>query len=531
MLLFKGRKQKKLMKKKQYTYIILACAAIILIAFSWWGYSQLSIQEKQADINLYTLVPADCEAILETNDLNALYKTIHNSNYVQQYNLLKVSDLVNLLTDNIETLSRQQAHGLSTEMNRQLLVSFHQPGSVRDQVIYGRFGNGDINSIYKLMQKSIKSTHTPKKLAYRGEEIIIYPIGKDFLACYVQPGFFAVSFQEKLIERVIDAYQQEKSVSKDNHFNTLRKQSKHNDQLSLFIHSDRGNHPWKHYEIRMNASAIYLTSNQAVADTTNYQADKESLIERTDGTHLPQLIQLMAQIPFRKEVREDSIPTSATTLENILAENGCNEINLILFSQPTMPDTIHHQLLMAAIPMQHLGKMKSQLRTPLNAKRRTSMWIQGAAYPIWVCPTDSAISHYFLPQHTGQELWLSIYKNYLLMATDKETLHNYLTEVTTSEEENPPYTLSNNKIVYQYCLGDLAEEANFTLVADLHDIITRHPDIMIDNPLIPDFFFKHGDFFKHFMLSTQFIRTSGHISSQVILTYQGDSILFKEARD
>ena len=74
MLLFKGRKQKKLMKKKQYTYIILACAAIILIAFSWWGYSQLSIQEKQADINLYTLVPADCEAILETNDLNALYK-------------------------------------------------------------------------------------------------------------------------------------------------------------------------------------------------------------------------------------------------------------------------------------------------------------------------------------------------------------------------------------------------------------------------------------------------------------------------
>lgn len=519
-------------KKKLYTYIIPSCAAIILIAFSWWGYSRLSFQEKQTDIDLYTLVPADSKAILETNDLNALHKTIRNSSYVQKYNLLHISDLLNLLTNNIDNLSRQQAHGLSTEMNRQLLVSFHHPGSVRDQVIYGRFGNGDINTIYKLIEKGMGSTHTPKKLAYKGEEITIYPIGKDFLACYVQPGFFVASFQEKLIEKVIDTYQQENSVSKDKHFKTLRKQTKHNDQLSLFLHSDKESRPWKHYDIRMNASAIYLTSNQTIADTTNHHADNIPLLERTDGANLPQLTQLMAQIPFKQEAKDDSTSaTTSVTLEKILADNGCHEMNLILFSQPTISDTTRHQLLMASIPMQHIEKMKSQLRTPLKAKRRTSLWIQGVPYPIWECPTDSTINRYFFPRHTSQELWLSIYQHYLLMATDKETLQHYLTEVTASEEDTYPFAVGHNRIAYQYCLGDLAEEANFTLVADLNDIITNHPDIMIDNPLIPDFFFKHQEFFKHFMLSTQFISADGHISSQVILTYQGDSILFKHARD
>lgn len=515
-------------KKKLFTYIIPACAAIILIAISWWGYTQLSFQEKQADIDLYTLVPADCEAILETNDINALYKSIYNSHYIQQYDYLQVSDLLNLLTNNIENLSRQQAHGLSTEMNRQLIISFHQPSTTRDQVIYGRFGHGDIHSINTLMQESIGSTHTPKKLKYKGEEIIIYPIGKDFLACYIQPGFFAVSFQEKLIEKVIDTYHQGNSVNKNKSFNSLHNQTKHDEQLSLYLHAEENKHVWKHYEIRMNASAIYLTSNQSTKDTISKQSNTTPLLERTDGTNLPNRIQMMAQFPIGQTSIADSI-ASSTTLHKILIENECNEMNLILFSQPTSPDTMHHQLLMVAIPMQHLDNLKSQLRFPLSAKRRASLWIQGNPYPIWQCPADTILNIYYLSEQTGHEHWLSIYQNYLLIATDKETLQNYLTEVVNNQDNN---TYANgNHIVYQYCLGDLAEKANFTMVADLSDIINYHPSIAENNPLIPSFFFKHKEFFKHFMLSRQFIHADGHISSQVILTYQGDSVLIKQARD
>lgn len=518
-------------KKKVYTYILPACAAILLIAISWWGYTRLSFQEEQADIDLYTLVPANSEAILETNDINALYKTIRNSHYIQQYDFLQVSDLLDLLTNNIENLSRQQAHGLSTEMNRQLLVSFHQPGTSHDQIIYGRFGHGDMNTINRMVQKSTGSNHTPKKMKYKGEDIIIYPIGKDFLACYIKPGFFAISFQEKLIEQVIDTQQEGTAVSNDTSFKSLRKQTKHNEQLSLYLCPNPKSPSWQHYEIRMNAMAIYITNNQTATDTISEQTGQTPLFERMDGIHLPQRTQLMAQIPFRKSESKDSLFHSASTMEKILADNECQEIDLILFSQPTPSDTLYRQLLMATIPTGQMDKVKSQLRFVPNAKRRTSIWLQNTPYPIWQCPADTTLNHYFVSGNKTGEHWLSIYQNYLLLATDKETIHHYLTEMQTDEDERASAPYACNNIAYQHCLGDLAEEANFTLVADLNDIINHYPNIAKDNPLINPFLFKHKDFFKNFMLSTQFIQADGHSSLQVILTYQGDSILFKQARD
>ena len=513
-------------KKRAYNIIVPTCVIVVLAAICWWGYSRLNFQEEQADVDLYALIPNDCEAILETKDINSLYKTINNSQYIHQYNQLNVSDLLKLLTDNIEIISQNQAHGLSTEMNRQLLVSFHHPGTTHDQVIYGRFGNGDISSINKLIQKSIGNTHTPKKQTYKGEEIIIYPIGKDFLACYIQPGFFAASFQKKLIEQVIDTYQNENSVSQNESFISLGKQRKHNEQLSLYLHPEGNNQAWQHYEIRMSASAIYLTNNQTGVDTTKKNMPSHLLLERIDETHLPRRVQLMAQLPFKQRHAGEEASSSITTLEDILVENGCNEVDMILFSQPMASDTMNYQLLMATFPTQHIDKVKSQLRFPLNARRRTSLWLQGVPYPLWQCPADTTLTSYFLPQYKGEEHWLSIYQNYLLIAPDKETIYNYLTEVLDVKEESP-HTNGNNK-VYQHCLGDLAEEANFTLVTDLNDLINHHPDIVESNTsLIPSFFFKHGDFFKHFMLSTQFIHADGLTSTQLILTYQGDSTLVK----
>ena len=155
-------------------------------------------------------------------------------------------------------------------MNRQLLVSFHHPGTTHDQVIYGRFGNGDISSINKLIQKSIGNTHNPKKQTYKGEEIIIYPIGKDFLACYIQPGFFAASFQKKLIEQVIDTYQNENSVSQNESFISLGKQRKHNEQLSLYLHPEGNNQAWQHYEIRMSRIILRASSVRPCSIASRY---------------------------------------------------------------------------------------------------------------------------------------------------------------------------------------------------------------------------------------------------------------------
>ena len=523
----KGPIEESMNKKRIYIYVIPACIALTLIAIIGWGYTHLSFQEEQVDTDLYTLIPANSEAILEANDLNALNKTIQNSHYADKYHLLHISELLKILTHNIDVISRQQAHGLSTEMNSQLIVSFHAPGTVHDQVIYGRFGKGDINSITRLMRQNKGNAHTPKTLVYQGEEIIIYPIGNNFLACYFQPGFFAVSFQEKLIEKVIDAYKNGHSVATTSpSLNSLRKQTKHNEPLSLYLHPENNDKEWIRYDIRMNASAIYLANYQTVIDTCK---NEESIIlhKRLDDKLLPGNIQLIVQKSFVHSQTPENISPQAT-LNTILAENGCKEIDLILFSQPTSTDTLYHQLLMVPIPISYIDQLKTALRYPLHAKRRASIWLHNTPYPIWQCEADSTLNSYFVAQQTANGYWLSIYQNNLLVATTRETLHHYLTDI---HEEKSPMPHTSNKKAYIHCLEDLAEESNFTMVTDLNDFIYQYPRMAENSPWIPSLFLKHKDFFKHFMLSTQHIHTDGHISSQVILTYQGDSLLSKQARN
>lgn len=502
-------------KKKIYAFIVPLCTIVVLAAFCWWGYNRLSLKEEQKEVNLYALVPSDCEALLETNDISALHKTIHRSHYIGPYEMLNVSDLLKLVTDNIETIAQQQAHGLSTEMNRQLLMSFHQPGSSHDQVIYGRFGNGDIGSITRLMQQGIGTRHAPKKLTYKGEDIIIYPLGRDFLACYFKPGFFAVSLQKKLIEKVIDAHTGEKSLAQSATFNNVNKPTKHDEQLSLYLPPKKGESAWKHFEIRMNADAIYLTGNHTLADSCE-TSDDDTLIGRTDGTFLPKQVQMMVQMPFKPLAKETGRPT----LSALLDENDCHEVTTILFSPTPPDDTVHHQLLMFPLTTENAERMKQSLRHPMEIKRRPSIRTAKGGFPTWQCNNDTTLHGLFIPCPHTTECWLTIYQHHLLVSTRRETLQNYIMEM----ENEAPHSAPTNQEAYVQCLSDLAEQANYTLVADMNDIVAHHPAIAKETSLIPDFFFKHKDFFKHFMLSTQHICNGEQMNTQVILTYQGDSI-------
>lgn len=504
-------------KKRIYTFVVPLCIVMLLGAVCWWGYNQLSFQEEQADVDLYTLVPADCEALLETKDIDALQKTMNGAHYMRQHGVLNVSDLLNLLATNLETIAKQQAHGLSAEMNRQLLVSFHKPGSTHDQVIYGRLGNGDIGSITRLMQQSTGTRHAPKKVTYKGEEIVIYPLGKEFLACYFKPGFFAVSLQKKLIEKVIDACTTGKSLGNVPAFHSLHKQTKHNGHLALYLPTkgDNGN-AWQHVEIRLGAEAIYLTGNHASGDTCQWVSNNDTLIERTDGTFLPKQVQVMEQKPFYAHADMDA---KHPTLAGVLAENDCREVTAILFS-PTPADTVPHQLLMLPLTTDQADRVKQALRYPMEVKRRPSIWTTKAAYPTWQCAGDTTLYDLFIQHPHTTESWLTIYQHHLLVSTHRETLQNYIMGM---EDEAAPSAPTNHE-AYVECLGDLAEQANYTLVADMNDIVTHHPALIESGTPIPDFFFKHKDFFKHFMLATQHINHEGSVNTQVILTYQGDSI-------
>ena len=493
-------------KKKVYTIIVPICIVVILSTFCWWGYNRLSLQEEQADIDLFALVPTDCEAIVEIQDVNAMYKNLHGSHCLPPYDLQEVSSLLDLLMGNIESLSKQQAHGLSTEMNRQLLVSFHQPETSRDQIIYGRYANGDLTSINQLIKAKTGKSYSPKKTEYKGEKIIIYPIGNDFIACYLHSGVFAISFQKKLIEKVIETFtsSHEKSILLPD------KETKHNEQLALYLPRKDKKRSWRHYEIRMNAEAIYLTGKQMLTEMNLMHENKDILVERTEGEQLPYRVQMMVQTPLHIT---DSTAEGNTTLSSILKENCFQEVTSIQFA-PMGTDTVRHQLLMLPIPTNGEEELKQALHYPLRAKKRTSIWMGGKAYPIWQCNADTALCHYFIQPTTTTDCWISLYQNNLLLADNRETLQEYIAGMQAKEATSP-----SNLDAFLHCLNDLAEQANYTLVADMSNIVSAPSLATKEYPQIPPLFFKHKDFFKHFMLSTQHINHGGQTHSQTILKH------------
>ena len=83
-------------RKKRYIIAVTAVIALLIAAFIGWTYLQLHQQQKQVDVDLYTLVPASSEAIIEVQDLKALHENITHSCLERQH--FKTLDLSVLAT-------------------------------------------------------------------------------------------------------------------------------------------------------------------------------------------------------------------------------------------------------------------------------------------------------------------------------------------------------------------------------------------------------------------------------------------------
>ena len=97
-------------KKKLQTIIFSTCALGLLGFIIWWSFSQLRDQEKRAAVDIYTIIPKDCKAILEIQDINALEQELSNSYFNQEYSALHISDLLKFLTKKFTILIHQEAH-------------------------------------------------------------------------------------------------------------------------------------------------------------------------------------------------------------------------------------------------------------------------------------------------------------------------------------------------------------------------------------------------------------------------------------
>lgn len=505
------------MYKKKLQAVILSTVALGLLGFIiWWSFSQIRNQEKRAAADLYTLIPADCYAVLEIQDINTFEKELNNTCFSQEYKTLHISDLLSTITKRLTRLIHQEAHGLSHDMS-QFLISFHKTGASEAQIIYGRLGKNNREIANELASQSRAIQYAPKQFGYKEENITIYPSEKNFTACYIGDGFFAISDQIKLIERVIDAHLAQNGINRERDFERLRREQKSNTPLLLYARTNKPFKGWSRFDIRMNAEAIYATGTHSFFDNDSCKTAFQN-IERIESDRLPQHTQWLYQRTFSN--KDNTEIGNQTDLLQLLSLYTTHEVSTIVYS-PQHKDSRTHQLLISPIKSGKEQELKQALR--ISAIKRPNHWTSQAAYPIWHFTNDTSVHPYFTHTDETEEYYVSLFQNCILIAPQREGICDYINELTSL----PGPDTSTNKALYQHCLNDLAEEANLTIIADMNDVMANDTFSIQETGIPLPFFFKHKDFFKNFMLSTQYIYTNGQQSTNLILTYQGDSILKK----
>lgn len=241
--------------------------ALFCIAMGYFAFMRLDIAKKNRSFDLYSLVPAGSIGVLESEDVSAFFHEASLLNYSDEFERFQFSGLMNFILKGLSDYAATNAHGLDYQMNH-LLVSFHDSGTPRDQVIYFHMHSADKDLLTDLFSEYAPYDYLPKEEVYRGKRMVIYPLGyMEYLATYAEDGFLVVSFQKKLIERVIDTRLDGHSLQDNPVFEEMQDNRKSRNLLTLYSHSiampllNRGGECWSEYDIHLNSDVLYLAGN------------------------------------------------------------------------------------------------------------------------------------------------------------------------------------------------------------------------------------------------------------------------------
>ena len=266
--------------------ILLFCMAV-----GYYAFMQLDMADRNRDVNLFALIPEDCTTVLQSDDISACLDELSSLNYERELERFQFQGLLHLVIGGLNEYATESDHGLSHQMNR-LLVSFHAPYTSRDQVIYFQAETGDESMFVDMLREYMTSDFLPKEEVYRGETIRIYPLNhEEYLSVYTHPGALVISYQKSLIEKVIDARLDEKSLDENEVFSKMvEKKSSHN--LTLYaLHSSmpvlQGEIPcWGEYDFHFNSDVFYLTGDIHLSEGGNDEVPmqiKECPVEKGEG--------------------------------------------------------------------------------------------------------------------------------------------------------------------------------------------------------------------------------------------------------
>ena len=257
---------------------------LFCLAVGYYAFTRLSIVDQNRNIDLFSLVPADSKAVLESENVDAFLKEYSKLTYHAELKNIHFPDLFRFLVNQLNDYATANAHGLSSQMNH-VLVSYHSPTESNNQVIYFRKGFADEALLTNMLREFSSNEFLVKKDTYRGENILVYPLGnQDFLSIYSGEGFFALSYQKSLIEKVIDTYLDETSVRENEQFASMAAKKKTPHYLTLYTRNtslpflkDKGEVRWCEYNFHVGSDVLFITGESIWPETSSRAMVEESL--------------------------------------------------------------------------------------------------------------------------------------------------------------------------------------------------------------------------------------------------------------
>lgn len=255
----------------------IVSVVLFFLAVGYYAFMKLEDTGREREMNLFSLVPSDCVAVLESNDINGFLNQYPMLNYGDKLDEVHFSGLMQFMLEELSEYTKQSVHGLSSRLNR-FMVSFHDSSSFDEQVVYFGMNADDKKMMMNLLKGCGYDTFLPKQEEYRGESINIFPLDSGhFLATYSKQGFMVLSYQKRLIEQVIDACLDGTSMNADESFSQILKKKKTKTFFTLYGHSSSmpfleiETPCWYEYDFQMNSDVLYLTGDAYFPDSMGYE--------------------------------------------------------------------------------------------------------------------------------------------------------------------------------------------------------------------------------------------------------------------
>ena len=361
---------------------------LFVLAVGYYAFMRLDMMDRNRDVNLFSLVPSSSVGVLESNNVHAFFDDYSMLNYSDELEKMQFPGLFNFLIHGLNMYAGDNAHGLSYQMN-QLVVSFHQPVTPHNQVVYLRLGMADEQLLSDMLREYVSGNFLPKEEEYRGKKILIYPLSHDeFLATYTEEGFVVLSYQKRLVEEVIDAQLDETALGYDTVFSRVLDKKKSKDFLTLYGRSssipslDLDSNTWSEYDFHLNSDVVYLTGDMYALEIN---AEKENMIKYLNDMAVVKEEGLFVSAEkdsttYYMAEAFDANDTGNRTLFNECVANLANEVDFSLVAdmQKVEENPKRFESYLPSFMIENASLLRSFIlsaQLSLNGERPSHIWV------------------------------------------------------------------------------------------------------------------------------------------------------------